>query len=87
MHVSLEIPDDIAGHLLENGGDLSRRALEGLALEEFKRGRITKPELRRLLGFGTRYELDGFLKQHEVFEDYGIEDFEKEREALKALGL
>jgi hypothetical protein len=41
------------------------------ALEGFKSGHITKPELRRLLDFATRilatrYELDGFLKAHEV---------------------
>jgi hypothetical protein len=68
-------------------GDLSRRALEALALEEFKSGRITKPELRRLLGFGTRYRLDGFLKSHDVYEDYTIEDFERDRDDLKQVGF
>jgi hypothetical protein len=29
-----------------SGGDFSRRSLERLALEEFKRGHLTKPELR-----------------------------------------
>ncbi len=51
-----------------SGGDLSRRALVALAIEEFKSGRITKPQLGRLLGFGTSYWLDGFLKSHEVYE-------------------
>jgi len=62
--VTFEIPDDIASHMTATGTDLSRRALESLALEEFKSGRITKPELRRLLGYGTRWKLDGFLKAH-----------------------
>jgi hypothetical protein len=70
-----------------SGGDLSRRALEALAVEEFKKGHITKPELRRLLGFGTRYQLDGFLKSHRVYEDYTMEDFDHARDALKQLGL
>jgi len=70
-----------------SGGDLSRRALEALALEEFKRGHLTKPELRRLLGFGTRYRLDGFLKSHGVYEDYNMEDFEQDRNALTQLGF
>lgn len=69
------------------GGDLSRRALEALALEEFKSGRITQLQLRRLLGFGTRYRLDEFLKSHGVYEDYTIEDFGRDREALKQLGF
>ena len=45
---------------------LKRRALEALALEEFRLGHLTKPELRRLLGFGTRDALDGFLKAHDM---------------------
>jgi hypothetical protein len=67
--------------------DLSRRALEALALEEFKSGHITKPELRRLLGFGTRWRLDGFLKAHDMYEDYTLEDFDQDRDALKQLGF
>src|SRR5258707_7918071 len=63
MELTVKIPDDLASRMTAAGGDLSRRALEALALEEFKRGRITKPELRRLLGFGTRYQLDGLLKK------------------------
>jgi len=87
MEVTLEIPDDIASHMTEAGPDLSRRALESFALDEFKGGRITKLELRRLLGFGTRWKLDGFLKGHGVYEDYTLDDFEQEREALRDLGL
>jgi len=87
MDVTVRIPDEIAARLCAGGGDLSRRALEALALEEYKRGRLSKPELRSLLGFGTRYQLDGFLKAHEVYEDYSIEDFEREQATLRKLGF
>ena len=49
--------------------------------------RLTKPELRQLLGYETRGELDGFLKAHGVFEEYTLEDLEQERRDLKSLGL
>lgn len=87
MDVTVQIPDDIAGRMMAESGDLPRLALEALAVEEYNRGHITGPELRRLLGFGTRYQLDGFLKAHGVYEDYTLEDFERERKALKGLGL
>jgi Uncharacterised protein family (UPF0175) len=87
MELTVQIPDDLASRMSASGGDLSRRALEALALEEFKSGHITKPELRRLLGFGTRYRLDGFLKSHDVYEDYTLEDFDQDRDALKQLGF
>jgi hypothetical protein len=54
-----------------------RRALEALALEEFKLGHLTRPELRRLLGFGTRATLDEFLTAHQVFGTYTPEDLER----------
>ena len=87
MDLTVHIPDEIATRLRSSGGDLSRRALEALALEEYKSGHITKAELRRLLGFGTRYRLDGFLKAHDVWLDYAMEDFELEREDLRRLGF
>jgi hypothetical protein len=87
MNLTVEIPDDLAGRLNASGGDLSRRALEALGLEEYKSGRITKAELRRLLGLSTRYELDGFLKAHEVWVDYTVEDFRRELQDLKRLGF
>ena len=62
MNLTVEIPDDLVGQLTAAGGDLSRHALEALVLEECKSGHLTKDELRRLLGFEIRYELDGFLK-------------------------
>jgi hypothetical protein len=87
MDLTIQISDDLARCMGASGGDLSRRALEALALEEFKSGHITKPELRRLLGFGTRYQLDGFLKAHDVCEDYTLQDLEQELEGLRRLGI
>ena len=87
MELSVHIPDDIAERLGDSvNGDLPRRALEALVAEEYRQGRLNKPDLRRLLGFETAYEIDGFLKAHNVDEDYTMEDFEREREALKSLG-
>jgi len=87
MNLTVEIPDDLVGQLNAAGGDLSRRALEALALEEYKSGHITKAEVRRLLGFSTRYELDGFLKAHDVWADYTLEDLRREIQELQSLGL
>src|SRR5580692_584154 len=88
MELTVHIPDDIAERLGGSvNGDLSRRALEALLAEEYRLGHLNKPDLRRLLGFETGYEIDGFLKAHNVYDDYTMEDFEREREALKSLGF
>jgi len=87
MNLTVEIPDDLVDLLNAAGGDLSRRALEALALEEYKSGHITKAEVRRLRGFSTRCDLDGFPKAHEVWSDYTIEDLHREIQDLQSLGL
>ena len=87
MQLTVEIPDDLARRL-GACGDLSRRALELLALEEYKSGHLTETELQRLLGFGTRYKLDGFLKAHGVvIDDYTAEDLRREVVNLQRLGF
>jgi len=86
MNLSVEIPDEIVGSL-GGGHDLSRRVLEGFAIEEYKSERISKAQLRRLLGFETRYELDGFLKAHLVRANVTVEDVRRDLQDLKSLGL
>lgn len=62
MEVTVQIPDDIAARLRAAGDDLPRRTLEALVAEEYREGHLNKPDLRRLLGFETSYEIDGFLE-------------------------
>jgi hypothetical protein len=87
MNVTMDIPDDVAQRLSASGGDLSRRALQALAAEEYRQGHLTKPDLRRLLGFQTSDEIDTFLRTHEVWIDYSLDDLKREREGLRQLGL
>lgn len=87
VNLTVTIPDDLAAQLAAGGCDLSRRALEALALEEYKNGQLTEDELRRMLGFTTRYQLDGFLKAHDVWIDYTMEDFHREVASLDRLGI
>lgn len=86
MNVIVPIPDDFAARF-GAGTDLGRRALEALALEEFRAERLSKAELRQVLGFGTRGELDGFLKDRGLFEEYTLADLERERQTLDRLGI
>jgi hypothetical protein len=77
--VTVEIPDDIAPRLTAGGRDLSREVLEMIAAEAYRQDRITKPELQRLLGIETSYQLDGFLKAHHIWIEYTLEDAAREQ--------
>jgi hypothetical protein len=87
MNLTVAIPDDVAKRLGAGEGDLSRRALEALVAEEYREGRLSKPDLRRLLGFTTSDQIDTFLAAHEVRIDYTIEDLKRERAGLQRLGF
>ena len=89
MEVSFSIPDELAAHL---GGEsvhdqLERHALEAFALEEYKADRISKVQLRRMLGL-ERIELDGFLKAHDVHHDLlTFEEINQQVAVLERLGI
>lgn len=86
MNITVPIPDALAARL-GSEADLSRRALEALALAEYQAGRLTEFELRQLLGIESRYELDGFLKARGIFHDYTLADLAREQETLDRLGI
>lgn len=87
MNVTVQIPDEIAERLAAEGADIERRTLEALSVEEHRAGRLTLAELQQILGFETRFELDGFLKDRGVYEAYDMEDLERDRADLDRLGL
>ncbi len=67
--------------------DPARPDRAGLAVDEFGAGRLTQPELRRLLGFGTRTALDAFLRERGVHTDYDHADLLQDLRDLDRLGL
>ena len=86
MQITIELPEDIAQGLESRWKDLPRAALESLALEAYRSRALTAAQLRRLLGFEIRMQLDAFLKEHEIF-DYSAADFEQDRETLRELRM
>lgn len=87
MHLDVEISDDLAGRLGAPAIDLSRRALEAFLAEEYKQDRINERELRQALGIATSYDLDGFLKAHDIWIEYTRADAEREQQSLELLGF
>ena len=81
--ITLELPEEIARQLEARWSDLPRAALESLALEAYRSGALSAGQLRRLLGFETRYALDGFLKQHGIYLNYTAEDLQHDTEASR----
>jgi hypothetical protein len=86
MNLTLRIPDELAARL-DTEGDLERQALEALALESFRAGRISKDELARLLDLDGHDQVDGFFKTHDYFEPCSVDDINRDVATLARLGF
>ncbi len=82
--ITVELPEAVAA-LLGKSSNLSRTALESIALEAYRSNRLSTFQVRELLGFETRLELDAFLKVHKIELEYSFEDLEREQAALDRL--
>jgi hypothetical protein len=85
MQITLELPDDVAQGLERQAENLPRALLESFALEGYRSGKLTEEQVRRILGYGTRMQVHGFLKEHDVYLNYSSEDLEQDMETLRQL--
>ena len=85
MEVILHIPDALQERLGKNADEIPRWLLERAGLEAYKSGEISRHDLRLMLGFKTRLQLDGFLKAHQVLLDYSDEELKEEAETSQLL--
>jgi len=81
MQVTVEIPDQFVQHLVPAGRDAARSLLEESVAAAYRDGRLTMEQVRQLLGFGTRIQVDTFLQQHGIY-DYTVEDLDKDMATL-----
>ena len=85
MPVIVSLPDEI---LADASEDIGRKVLEQLALEGFKSGQLTAAQVRRILGFESRFQVYDFLAAHAVpWVDYDEEELEREVETLRKFAL
>lgn len=83
VDVLFQIPDDVAQTIQGLQPDLSRAAVEALAIEGYRMQRLSEAQVRRLLGFNTRMEVHAFLKQHHVYLNYSFQELERDLQSIK----
>ena len=66
MHVHLDVPEEVARQFAAEPGGIARVAIEALAIEGVRSGKLTVRQAREMLGIRSRYEMDGVLKAHGV---------------------
>jgi hypothetical protein len=78
MQVRLDVPEEVAKQFAAEPGGVTRAALEALAIEGVRSGKLTVHQARQMLGIASRYEMDGFLKEHGVLLPITMEDVVKD---------
>jgi hypothetical protein len=84
MQVAVEIPDQFVHSLVPAGRDAAHSLLEESVAGAYRGGRLTMEQVRQLLGFGTRMQVDAFLQEHEIY-DYTAVDLDKDMATLDRL--
>jgi hypothetical protein len=77
--VTVELPDELASHMIPSGQDPARAILEDALVQGYRESKISGTQLMDALGIATRYELDGFLKERQVWIEYTAEQMEADR--------
>ncbi|HMD98501.1 MAG TPA: UPF0175 family protein [Terriglobia bacterium] len=84
MQVTLDLPEELTRYLGENPETLSRAALEALAADGVRSGRLSTAQARRVLGFRTRHQMEAFLKAHGVDHALTMEQVRRDSETALA---
>jgi len=85
MEITLSIPDDVAKRLSATGDDLSRRALEALALEGYRDQTLTLYQISEMLGL-SRVETEDFLgRRHVPLSEISEADLDREAAVFEAV--
>jgi predicted HTH domain antitoxin len=85
MKITIEIPDAIAKQLADNSETLTRRFLEAIAIEAYRKGLIGSGEVGQMLGFSSRWDTYDFLQREQAQPPYTIADLESDLITLKTL--
>jgi len=66
MDDHFDVPEEFARQFAAEPGGIARVALEALATEGVRSGKLTAYQARQMLGIRSGYEMDGFLKARGV---------------------
>ena len=87
MHLTIDLPPDISEVLRGRWGDVSRHALEAVAVENYRTGVLSERQIKRLLRFENRLQFHALLKEHHVPYRYSEFDLQDDLAAHRELGI
>ena len=85
MNVAIEIPENVSALLRSRWKDVPRAwRSKPSRLKPTASGALTAHQVGELLGHGSRWETESFLKRVQAYLHYGEDDLERDLAALRA---
>ena len=81
MNLAIELPEDIAERLEAVWENMSRGALEAIAVDGYRTHALSRGQVGRLLGLDY-WETEAFLKKRQAYLPYDEADLGHDRAAL-----
>ena len=85
MQITIDIPEELADILADQWGNLPQRTLEALAIEGYRRGVMTRGQVKQLLDLASFYEVEQFFKKRGADLHYDETDLEQDLKLVKSL--
>lgn len=83
MQIMSELPDDIANQLQLQSSNISRRILEFIAADNYRKGHIGAAQVRQMLNFSSRWKAYEFLKREKAYLPYTEDDLDQDSQAIR----
>ncbi len=86
MTLSIDLSPSALALLRQSyGDDLSKAALEALALDGYRAGRFSRFQVQELLGFDNRWDTENWLGTRGAAMQYSHSDLESDGETMRRL--
>ncbi len=83
MVLSMQIPEQASGALREAYGEnLNRAAIEAIAIEGYRSGKLSRRAVQLLLGFDNTWDAESWLGSHCAHLAYSSGDLDEDRQTL-----
>ena len=84
MTLEITVPEPLSAVLQQGIPDLNRAALEGIAVQGYRKGILSLMDIRQLFGFASRWDAQSCLAQQGAWPSYTEKDIAHELAPLSA---
>jgi predicted HTH domain antitoxin len=86
VEIMVHLPEDVAGRFGNTPETAARQLLESAAVEGYRSQRLSRGQVREMLGLSWQ-ETEDFLGEHGCVRHYTLSDLDEDRQTLADLPI